>query len=743
MQVQENSRPTQGAEVLTTGWLFGGRYAAGSEQIDADESAFEQVTLPHCVTPLDWHEWDPASWQDRWIYRRHFPAPAGERIFLDFAGSMTATTVVLNGQPLGEHRGGYLPFSFEITDRVTAGDNVLAVIVDGRWADIPPDGSADGATAVDYLQPAGIYREVLLRSVPAAFISDLFARPVAVLSGSPAVRIEATVDGAVPEDATLQVVLSRGGRAVGSVTAPVESGRVEAELGGLRDIELWDVDAPNLYDVTATLISAGRSGHEYRTRIGFREARFENDGFFLNGRRLKIFGLNRHQIYPYVGMAMPARVQRRDAEILKHEFNCNMVRCAHYPQSAHFLDACDELGLLVWEEPPGWQYVSDDPAWRDLADRDVHDMVIRDRNRPSIVLWAARLNETKNYPDFYARTKATIRALDDSRPTTGAMIYHDTTDWLQDVFAFDDYKSENGNAVLRPPLPDVPYFVSESVGALSGPPLYRWLDDAHTLARQAICHAQVHDQVSSDDHYGGLLGWCAFDYDSLNGNIYKRMKTPGIADTFRVPKPGAAFYRSQVDPRERAVIEPVFFWDFGPDSPAEGPGPDTVIASNCDRLELYLDGEHLMSATPDRASFPHLRYPLYRLDLSVTGTQLRIEGFLSDEQVATCTLSADTAKDRLSLVADDQRIEADGADATRVVFRAVDEFGHQRPYPTGDVQLQLSGPGQLIGPKSFSWADSPGVGAVWIKSVPGERGTARLTAAHPVLGEASCAVEIR
>ena len=141
-------------------------------------------------------------------------------------------------------------------------------------------------------------------------------------------------------------------------------------------------------------------------RIGFREASFQSDGFYLNGKRLQLFGLNRHQLYPYAGMAMPARVQRKDAEILKNEFNCNMVRCSHYPQSPAFLDACDELGLLVWEEAPGWHNVSVTPDWQNLVLQDVRDMVIRDRSRPSVVIWGTRLNETRDYPGLWAADQA-------------------------------------------------------------------------------------------------------------------------------------------------------------------------------------------------------------------------------------------------------------------------------------------------------------------------------------------------
>src|SRR5205807_9196436 len=122
---------------------------------------------------------------------------------------------------------------------------------------------------------------------------------------------------------------------------------------GLDAVQLWDVDDPKLCEVRVTLWVGDKQTDQTSVRVGFRDARFTADGFFLNGRRVKLFGLNRHQWYPYVGGAMPDRVQRTDAELLKNELNCNMVRCSHYPQSTAFLDACDELGLLVWEEVPG------------------------------------------------------------------------------------------------------------------------------------------------------------------------------------------------------------------------------------------------------------------------------------------------------------------------------------------------------------------------------------------------------
>src|SRR5215831_10795899 len=132
---------------------------------------------------------------------------------------------------------------------------------------------------------------------------------------------------------------------------------------------------------------------------------------------------------------------------------------------------------------------------------------------------------------------------------------------------------------------------------------YRCTDTGAVLATQALLHAQVHNIARSDTRYAGLLGWAGFDYASLNGDdrIWKTLKTPGVLDTFRVPKPGAAFYRSQVDPRARPVVLPVFFWDFGPTSPPSGPGPDAMIATNCERLEIYLGGRHFATGKIGRA----------------------------------------------------------------------------------------------------------------------------------------------
>ena len=350
---------------LDQDWLFGGKFTADTMKPQFDDKAFSKVTLPHCVAKLSWQGWHPAKWEDVWIYRRHFSLPKEfkhRRVFLDFDGVMNGATPAINGHGLSEHAGGYLPFHYEITDWVKHGNNVLAVAIDSRWNAVPPDGNPKGPTSVDYLEAGGIVRPVALRAVPQIFISDVFAKPVNVLDNRRRVEVTCTIDAAVipPKPLQLKVEMLDGDLRVATVskTLILEQARRNRSAAGFVEFGQRQIVGRGLaaaLRLVTTLMLGNEPLHDCHTRIGLREARFEVDGFFLNGRRFRFMGLDRHEIYPYVGFAMPARVMRRDAEILRREFNCNAVRCSHYPQTEAFLDACDELGLMVWEETPGWR----------------------------------------------------------------------------------------------------------------------------------------------------------------------------------------------------------------------------------------------------------------------------------------------------------------------------------------------------------------------------------------------------
>jgi beta-galactosidase len=753
---------------FNAGWLFG-PVADGSERPGFDDSSFATVTLPHTVTPLSWQNWDPAAWERSWSYRKHFDAPPGTdglRVFLDFDAAMTGSTLTLNGTRAAASMGGYLPFSTEITGLLKQRGNVLAVTLNSAFnLDVPPDRPAPYiSSAVDFWQPGGLYRAVNLRAVPKIFIADVFARPTRVLdAANREVTVQVTVDAAVVPagGATLTVGLydTYNGitPAISSATVPVSltaTGQttVTATLRNLEEITLWDTENPRLYTVLVTLSVDKQALHDYQVRIGFREADFRLDGFYLNGVRTKLFGVNRHQFFPYAGGAMPGRVQARDAYIIRKELNCNAVRCSHYPQSEAFYDAADELGLLVWEEIPGWGYFGD-AAWQEAAYTDVRAMIVRDRNHPSVIIWGAMPNEAGSYPSEYTRYDELAHATDPSRPTGGDG-QPSNASFVFDVFSNHDYSSATNSDGIRWPTLEPPedaagkpYLVCEAVGALSGPAVYyRRADSQFTQQGQAIAHATVHNISYSEDTYCGLLAWSGFDYPSGSPNSYQGVKYIGVVDLFRVLKPGASIYQAQVDPVVTPVIAPAFYWDFGPTSPVTSLSP-AMIASNLDELKVYVGGTLHTTVTPDTTDYGSLPYPPSFVDFSaVDGAalpELRIDGYRGGAKVATRLFDADTSHDRLELTADDAAINADGSDATRVVFRAVDRYGNPRPYVDGHVTLRLDGPAVLVSDNPVDFGATGGVAAAWIRSLPGSPGTVTVRAAHPALGAAQVTIKVQ
>ena len=758
------TRPAPYTYSLDQDWLFGGRSIPDAINPLFDDRNFSRVTLPHCVSKLSWQKWDPSDWEQTWIYRRHFVLPkecTDRRVFLEFDGVMVGTTPVINGHELPQHLGGYLPSRYEITDWLKTDDNVLAVTVDSRWSNVPPEGSPEGPKRIDYLEPGGIIRPARLHAFPPTFISDVFARPMKVLDSDRRLEITCTVDAGTLDGKSVQVQIELldGSRTVSRVQEDVhieKVGQTQVSLtrSKLGNIKLWDVHDPRLYTVVATLFVDNEPVHEHRVRTGFREARFELDGFFLNGRRLQLFGLNRHELFPYVGAAMPRRVLRRDAEILRREFNCNIVRCSHYPQSESFLDACDELGLMVWEEVPGWGYLGDD-AWRELLLRDVDVMVRRDRNHPAIIIWGTRVNESPSDEELYRKTRSIAKSLDGSRPTSGSMTGGTRKtwekEWHENVFAFDDYHAApDGSVGIREPVTGVPYMLAEAVGQFnySSPKegfnaKYRRAGDVTMQMQQGIRHAQAHDKAAADPRICGVIGWCGFDYGSLV-NPYNNVKCPGVADVFRVPKLGASFYRSQISPGVRPVILPDFYWDFGPDAPS-GPGQDAMIFSNCGRLEVFVGDKLRAKLKPEASKFPHLQYPPFVADLEVDGKnhpELRIDGYVGDKLVLSKRYSSDPGHDMFLLKSDDDRLVGDGCDATRLEFKVADKFGEIRLRGNGLVSFKVRGPGEIVGDNPFDLSDSGGVGAVWLKTQPDSSGLLIVEASHSSLGVKSVAVKV-
>jgi beta-galactosidase len=723
---------------INRNWRYNRTFVEGAHTREFDDSAFERVVIPHTNVRLPWHSFDDKEYEFVSIYRRRFRLPAearGKRVFVDFEGVMTASTVWINGVKLGEYKGGYTPFSFDLTPHVDFdGENVLAVDVDStERPDIPPFGYQ-----IDYLTFGGIYREVWLRAVPTTFLENIFAKPKDVLGEHPGLEVDCFLQHseASRETFTLEAELREGERVLAKATRHVPASEATTEpvahtvhFEKLSGIKLWDLENPNLYSVHVRLMRGSELVDQDRRTIGFREASFTDHGFELNGKVIKLRGLDRHQTFPFVGQAMPGRAQRSDARILRKKLKCNIVRTSHYPQSRHFLDACDEMGLLVLEEIPGWQHIGDE-AWKLIAIDNVGRMIHRDWNHPSIILWGVRINESKDDHDFYTRTNALAHRLDATRQTCGIRNFQ-SSEFLEDVFTMNDF----GFPLMPPNHPR--YLNTEFVGHTYPT---KTIDNKERLTEHTLRHARIHNQLASNPQYSGGLGWCAFDYNThADFGSGDRICYHGVTDIFREPKPAAGFYKSQCDPSDEVVLEPTFHWARGDESIGFS---TAVVCSNCEHLKFYIADKPVAEADPNKTDFPYLRYPPFAVDLKhlvYRWGDLRIEGYLNGKLAITKTLSGRGIDQKFVLAPDDTMLYADGADTTRVVLRVTDEYGAIRPFANDSIKLELEGPAEIIGDNPFALIG--GTGAIWIRAEE-QPGTARLTATHPLLGVQQVSFEI-
>jgi beta-galactosidase len=723
---------------MNRNWRFSRSATPDARARDFDDSKFERVVIPHANTLLPWHSFDDKEYEFVSVYRRRFKLPPqarGRHVFVDFEGVMTASTVWLNGVRLGEYKGGYTPFSFELTPHLDfEGENVIVVEVDStERADIPPFGNE-----IDYLTFGGIYREVALRVVPSTFIENIFAKPKDVLTENPKLEVDCFLQHLEPlrETLSLEVTLLDGDRVLASGTqrvAPTAAGNDPVlhtvRLEKLGPVDLWDLTKPKLYRVSVRLLNGSRLVDEDSRSFGFREARFTDHGFELNGKVIKLRGLDRHQTFPFVGQAMPGRIQRRDAYVLRKNFKCNIVRTSHYPQSRHFLDACDELGLLVLEEIPGWQHIGDE-GWKDLSIDNVRRMIRRDWNHPSIILWGVRINESHDDHEFYTRTNTLAHQLDPTRPTGGIRNFY-SSELLEDVFTMNDF-----GFPLRPP--NHPFYLNTEFMGHTFPT--KTIDNTERLTEHTLRHARIHNQLASNPQYAGGIGWCAFDYNThSNFGSGDRICYHGVADLFREPKPAAGFYKSQCDPEEEIVLEPAFRWARGDESIGFS---TAVVCSNCDHLKFFIDDKQIAEVDPDQTEFGNLRHPPFVLHVQPFRNawgDLRIEGYIQGKQVIAKRYSGKGIDQKFVVAPDDTRLVADGADTTRVVLRVTDEFGAIRTFANDAIRLELEGPAFMIGDNPFSLIG--GTGAIWLRAKE-EAGRVRLTATHPVLGKRQVEFEI-
>ena len=588
------------------GWLFTPVFDPAIVRPECPELTLEPVRLPHTVKALPYNYCNENDYQKLSGYRREFFAPKeweGRTVLLTFGAVAHDATVFCNGRRVFHHSCGYTAFTVDLTSALHLGQkNVVAVRCDSREdLNIPPFGGQ-----MDFLTYGGVCRAVCLDVKEPAYLRDIFIETKA----EGGFRIyTATVGETVGCTLQAEIRSPSGSRAfyTGELSLPI--------TGALNSVHPWSIEHPTLYTLTVRLIRPGTSGlpdrvlDEKSCRFGFRTLQFVAGGLYLNGQRVELRGLNRRQSYAYQGYAMPDSIQRLDAQLLKKQLGCNAVRLTTPPSPA-FLDACDELGLLVFVEMPGWQHVGDD-IWKAQALQNCREMVCQCRSHPSIFLWGVRVSGSADDESFYKRTNETVRRLDPTRPTAGTRSTR-RSQLLEDVYAYADY-SYHGRGVgceaRTAVTPDTRkgYLISEFEGAQF--PAKPFDDEPHRLA-QALRYAAVLNDAIAQQGVAGSFGWCMTDYNTHREfGSGDRISYQGVMDMFRNPKLSAAVYASQKTPRSPSdiVLEISSSMALG-DHPGGFAGACWAF-TNAESLRLYRDNDFVAEFTPDRrgrfAALPH------------------------------------------------------------------------------------------------------------------------------------------
>ena len=586
------------------GWLFAPTFDPALVRPEC-QPELTPVRLPHTVKVLPYNYCNENEYQRLCGYRREFFAPKeweGRTVLLTFGAIAHDATVFCNGRRLFHHGCGYTSFTVDLTCALRLGQkNVVAVRCDCREdLNIPPFGGQ-----MDQLTYGGIYRAVCLDIKEPAYLRDVFIEAKA--AGD--FRIySSTVGETVGCTLQAEIRSPAGSRALynGVLSLPI--------TGTLNGVHPWSVEHPTLYTLTVRLIRPGTGGlpdrvlDEKTLRFGFRTLQFVAGGLYLNGQRVELRGLNRHQSYAYQGYAMPDSIQRLDAQILKKQLGCNAVRTSCYDPA--FLDACDELGLLVFAEMPGWQHVGDD-SWKAQALQNCREMVCQCRNHPSIFLWGARVSGSADDEAFCKRTNEAIHRLDPTRPTGGT---HQRRKGLllEDVYAYNDYSYRGRGTGCEPRAAVTPdtrkgYLISEFGGQQF--PTKAFDDESHRLMHALRIAAVLNDTIAQQG-VAGSFGWCMADYNTHREfGSGDRICYHGVLDLFRNPKLAAAVYASQKIPRAPSdiVLEVSSGMVLG-DLP-EGMAGACGVFTNAESLRLYRDNDFVAEFAPDRrgrfAALPH------------------------------------------------------------------------------------------------------------------------------------------
>jgi len=704
--------------------------------------SWENVSVPHThmVYPrppiMECWAWENGGhiWnRTRYVgwYKKQFYIPSdwsSKKIFIYFEGVMEVAEVWVNGNYVGRHAiSGYDPFSFDITNYVNFGESNVILVMDNNKPNpnIPPDGVEFSSqfwggilgAERDYTLWGGIYRDVYLTAVDKMYITYPWVAENAgvrittpsVSSDQATVKAEINVKneyGSTEKCTVITTIIDPELNEVGHMEsqAYIRSGEnyTFSQSCTVSNPLLWEPSNPYLYWAHVQVMRGDTPVDDYVVRFGIRYYEFNSEtGFWLNGKQIKLIGANRHQDYLYVGNAVPNRYHYFDAKLMK-DAGMNFFRGSHYPHDPAFLDACDELGIMVIEEPPTWHFVPN-KAWWENCKEAFRRMIRRDRNHPSIILW----NPTVNHQGCNSELISIARAEDPTRPLKCGLTWGEWADP-----SLTCYLGLERNAGVA----------------------YR--DDEHAIREQANSWLYSIDRAKGDDSTAGFAAWVMFDYQSM---ICDWHPGEGMADLDRIPK--FAYYAYKAELTDEPMVYIADYWNG-----LEG-DPLTVY-SNCDEVRIIVNGKVVATHSPD-SEWKHLDHPPFTFpEVTYEPGTITAEGLIGGEVVATDTRRTPGPPSAVRLEADYTELPANGYDFTRIVVSLVDDNGTVVPTegavvpsyggpPAPYITFDVSGVGRLIGGTDPTWPDNhlrvlAGQNIVLVQSPP-TPGSMTLTAHSPGL----------
>lgn len=693
-----------------------------SEAIFSENNTYnwKPVSLPHTANLeplLVNNQWQGVCW-----YKKEFPVSEvykDKKLFLEFEGAMNFSKFWINNKEVANHQGGYLPIVIDITDKVTIGEmNTITVRLDNT------DNLVTGPKPLkrlDFNMYGGLYRKVNFTAKNKIYISNptlankvagggIFITYPKVSDTESEIAIKTHLVNETKEnkEITLTNEIFYKDQLIKTVTTTktIEKNH-DLSISNKVIIEkpnLWSPKTPYLYRLKTSVIANQKVVDSQITKFGIRAFTFKDNQLYINGKKTFLRGVNRHQEYPFIGYALSDNAQYRDAQKIK-DAGFDYIRLSHYPHSVAFMDACDELGIVVIDAILGWQYYGDNEPFKNYCYQSAKNLIRRDRNHPCVLAWETSLNETQMPIPFMEQLHKIVH-----QEYPGENVY--SCGWMNDVY--DIYLQARQHRILHPKsieeINQKPYSVSEygdweyystNAGFNQDKKKFKKNERLLTCSRQLReagekqLLQQAHNlQESHNDNlktpaYSDSY-WVMYDY---NRGYHNSIESSGVSDIFRIPKFGYYFYKSQRDFSEQKVIKIASYWT--PES-----STDVKVFSNAETVKLYLNNKLIAEQKPDNnAISDQLNHPPFTFKVNkFTPGILKAIGIVNNKEVMSTQIRTPEAPVSLKIWIDEsgKKPETDMNDVVFVYIAAIDKNGTIVPTFSENTTIEINGDAQLM-----------------------------------------------